>query len=74
MGHTTAVLSIIVKSISSLAATCIRTYSVVTVLFTLILTTGTFIDIWIHCKHRTYTDIQADNRIDYTPRQLRPLL
>ena len=53
--YTIAILSITVKPISSLAATCIRTYSVVTVLFTLLLTTSTFIDVWIHCKHCIYT-------------------
>ena len=44
--HTITALSITVESISSLAATCVRTYSVLTVLFTLLLTIGTFIDVY----------------------------
>ena len=53
--HTmTASSIIIVKSISSPAATCVRTYSVLTVLLTLILTIGTFIDVWMHYKNHNY--------------------
>ena len=53
--HTIAPLSITVKSISSPAATSVRTYSVLAVLFTLLLTISTLIDVWMHCNNHNHS-------------------